>query len=548
MPIYRWMSRAWLLVLLAIGCDPSAPVDDDWGIGDKADGLCDPAATLCWTTADLDAIARLDAAREFYVDGDEVGAAAEARAALEALAHKLEPAELDALDAARDWRALAEIGGRLVDAHLAAHAVGLGRALEAGASGSKSDGLDDDAPDPEVDAAGASLDRLKRTNAAGRVYGTLIELSRAHRRAYRVIDRDNFGPVGPSREALVDRALLRRKSEAGLVGVGSGLVSLAGGTLLAIPAEAAGVFSIHARMSFEIAGAYGWDIHRGDNLFVIATLLLTDGELEGFDDDLAAAPSLPALMRALGRELGLPVTSTLATRITATAIAYAVKVLARRAAALLGSAAARELGKAAAKQVLHWASLGLGVIASGVANWYITERVGEHVAVLSRPWLIDLPIEGTDYLDSAADRRCYAEALGAIAAADGRIDARETEMLEVFANKWFYLGDERWTLLADSERDALRATFAAGGSTGCVDRFDGLDTRRKLTIMSHLYGMAAIDRQLDPRELAVYEPARDELDGSRWFGDGPEVDSLHWQFVERAVAAAVASEYDVLDW
>jgi hypothetical protein len=533
-------------MLLVAGCDVAGVGELEWGIGDKADGLCDPAAPLCWTSADLDAVARLDLSRETYAGGGDQQAAAEARAALRALGHKLEPAELDAVESAGDWPALAEVGARLVDSRLAAHAVGLGRALEAQAVG-KGDEVDGESPDPEVGGAAASLERLKRENAAGRVYGTLIELSRAHRGDYRVIDRDRFEPVGLSREALVDRALTRKKIEAGLVGVGSGLVSLGGGAILAIPAEAAGVFALHARLAFEISSIYGWDINEGDNLFVVATLLLTEGELEGFDDDLAAAPTLPALMRALGRELGLPITSTLATRLTAKAIAFGVKLLARKAAALLGSAAARELGKAAAEQVLHWASLGLGVIASGVANVYITDKVGDHVAVLTRPWLIDLPIEGSDHLDTPAARSCYASALGAVAAADGEISAREQDMFEVLLDKPYDLGDGRWIHLGPVETEALRADFAAGAEVVCLDRFEDLDARRKLIALSHLYGMAVIDRQLDPRELAAYEPARDLLDGSGWF-DGPEINPLHVQFVERAVARAVTSEYDLLEW
>ena len=537
--------RLWLVVLslVAASCETGPASDLDWGLGEKADDLCDPTAPLCWTTADLDAIDRFTEARSIYAGGDIERAAAEARAALESLSHKLEPDELDALDAARSWPELAEVGARLADSHLVAHAVALGRSIEAIEAG-KGDELDDGAAG---DPASASLEKLKRSNAAGRVYGTLIQMSRAHRRDYEVIDRDNFRPSGPSRDERVDRAIARRKTESGLVGIGSGLVSLAGGTLLAVPAELAAVFSIHARLAFEIAGAHGWDIHAGDNLYVVSTLLLTDGELAGFDDELATVPSLPAMLRALGRDLGLPITSTLATSLTANAVAFAVRILARKAAEILGAAAAEQLGKAAAKQVLHWASLGLGVIASGAANYHVTGKVGEHVAVLTRPWLIDLPLEGTEYLDTPSRRACHARALGTIALADGRIAARERDMIDTLMAKPYYLGDGRWGRLTSSAVSTLLAEFDAGGGLDCVEQFADLGSRRKLAILSHLYGMAVIDRQLDPREESAYRPARDVLDGDGWF-DGPEINPLHLRFVERAVARAVTIEYDIFDW
>ncbi len=583
------MTRSLPLLVVGVsltalaGCGPgevgdgAAPGEIEWGLGAKADGICDPAGDLCWQTQDLRALRTVERMALEAGLGEQPAAAAleEAVIQAESLAHKLTGDELARLSAIADEvhggdggedRASALLGelhgdvlARTRGTYVAAYAVPTGRAADLEAGGEPGDGKFDDISAEPADTGAAdgysegvreSLQMLRDAGLGGRAYAATLELSGALDVEYEVLDRDAMTPpAGPSRRERVDDVIGRYRLVAGGIGTGSGLVSMipVAGIPLSIPLEAAGIMSVHTRMTLEIASIHGWDIRDGANLYIATMFLLSDGDLSAVTDDLAAAPSLPAIIRRLGESLGVPVTTTMSVRMAGSVTSYATRYLLRKFREAIQGAAAEQAAEGVAHQILGWATMGLSALVSGAADYVVTDRLGRHVEVVSRPWVIDIPVEGLEYLGDAGARACFASALAAVLRADGQVDDLEARYFATFLDKPYYAGGGAWYELSEQERQDLSAELSpsAAPDASCLGQFDGEDPIDKLTILSHLYAAAGVSGAFSPEALGVYRGAVDQLDGSGWFS-GPSVKDYHIDYVEQA--AEIALSPDAVDW
>jgi hypothetical protein len=569
--------RRWTTVVLALApaalapaCGPAEsgeaePAEIEWGLGAKADGVCDPRGDLCWPTDDLRAVRTVERMAIEAGLGERPAPAAleEAVAQAEALAHKLTDEELVRLGAIADEayagglheaRALAllaelrdETLARARGAYLAATVVPTGRAAEAQRDGKVDDAhtepVDVGAGDGYTEGMRESLRMLRDAGLGGSLYAAMMEMSGALDADYDVLDRDAMASLeGPSRRARVRDSIGRHRLVAGGVGTGTGLVSLIpiAGIPLSIPLEAAGIMAVHTRMALEISSLHGWDIREGANLYIVTMFLLSDDALDEVGGELAAAPSLPAVIRRLAADLGIPISTTMSVRLAGTITSYAASFLLRKARDAIVGEAAEQVVEGAAHQILGWATLGLSALVSGAVDYVVTDRLGRHVELVSRPWVVDLPVEGLAYLREPDARRCFASSLAAVLRADGQVEDREARYFAAFLEKPYYDGQGAWYELSRQERRELALALGPGADpdAGCLGRFKREEPIDKLAILSHLYAGAGVTGSFSPAALRVYRGAADTLDGSGWF-DGPAVEPHEIDYVERAAEIAL---------
>jgi hypothetical protein len=552
------------------GCDVAAERDVgeiEWGLGDKADGLCDARGDLCWPTADLRAVRSLE---RLVLDAElgerpAVAALQEAVSYAEALAHKLTDDELvrvaaiadDAyapgLDDARAHALLVKLRddtlARARATYMAAFLVPTGRAAEADAEG-KLDQLDANEDglgaggDGYSDGMRESLRMLRDAGLGGRAYATMMELTGALDVEYEVLDRDTLATrSGPSRRARIDETIRRHRLLAGGLGTGTGLVSMIpiAGIPLSIPLSAAGTMAVHSRMTLEISALHGWDVREGANLYVVSMFLLSDDVLGDVGEELAAAPSLPSIIQRVAMDVGIPVTTTTSVRLAGSVTSYTARFLLKRLRGAIAGEVAEQAARGAANQIIGWATLGLSALASGAANAWVTDRLGRHVEVVSRPWVIDLPVEGLAYLSEPEARSCYASALAAVLRADGEVAEVEARYFAAFLAKPYYDGAGRWYELSSAERRDLARALAPESrpDASCLREFRREAVIDKLTILSHLYAAAGLTGDFSPEALRVYGGAVTQLDGTGWFS-GPRIDPYKLDFVERATEIVLA--------
>ena len=546
----------------------SAPQEIEWGLGAKADGVCDSTGDLCWGTEDLRAVQAIDRLAIDVAVGERPAAAAleEAIARAESLSHKLHDDELIELGAITDRafsgdldealaaELLAELRDetllRVRGSYLAAASVPTGRAAEATAEG-KFDELNDadeaglGRDDGYSEGIRESLQMLRDLGLGGRAIAVALELTGSLDVDYEVVDRETLAALdGPSRRARIDRASRRYALGAGALGTGTGLISMipVAGIPLSVPISAAGTTALNSRMTIDIASLNGWDIDEGANLYIVTMFQISDDVLDEVRDELAIAPTLPSVIRRVGNDLGIPVTTTLAVRFSGSVLTYSSRFLLKA----VGDALAREAGEraawAAAEQVVGWATLGLTALAAGAIDAWVTDRLARHVEVVSRPWLVDLPFEGLSYLDDAEARRCYGQSLAAVLRANGPLDERDLRYFASFLVKPYYDDDaERWFELSHAERLELLRLLGSDASNdaSCLRDFRREHPVDKLTILSHLYAAAQLGGEPSAEALAIYHEAADTLDGTGWF-NGPHLPEYEIGFVERAVELALA--------
>jgi hypothetical protein len=545
----------------------SEPQKLEWGLGAKADELCDSRADLCWGTADLRAVQAIDQLAIDVAVGARPAPAAleESIVWAEALAHKLDDDELVQLGAITDrafagelddalaGQLLAELRDeallRVRGSYLAAASVPTGRAAEAVAEG-KFDELEatDEAglgtDDGYSEGIRESLQMLRDLGLGGRAVAMALELTGSLDVEYEVVDRETLAALdGPSRRARIDRASRRYALGAGALGTGTGLISMIpiAGIPLSVPISAAGTTAINSRMTLDIASLNGWDINEGANLYIVTMFQLTDDVLADVTDEMAIAPTLPSVIRRVGNDLGIPVTTTLAVRFSGTVLTYSSRFVLRRVGDALAREAAERATWAAAEQVLGWASLGLTALAAGAIDAWVTDRLARHVEVVSRPWLVDLPVEGLSYLDDPQSRRCYGQSLAAVLRANGSLSERELRYFTTFLLKPYYDDDgERWFEISNAERLELLRLLAADApaDTSCLRNFRREHAVDKLTILSHLYAAAHLGGEPSDQALAIYAEAVDTLNGTGWFS-GPHLPEYEINFVQRAVELAL---------
>ncbi len=571
------------LQMVAGGCapetgepEPTAPQEPDFGLGAKADeGGCEPAAELCWTSPDQASLRALQILQQDVVLGELAAADALPLALdhLEELSHKLNDEDLALLDAARSadeatagdtlqrlWEGPV---ARLQALHIAAQMVPIGAVVERERLG----GADDPGtPAPEDGASAAelrytagmqeSLRRLRDAGVAGRLYAKLLEVGGLLERDYApsapVVSFELPADGQPSRRDAVEGIVRRHSLASGAIGAVSGAVSLVpvAGIALSIPVGSVAGFAVYTKMTFSVAAAHGWDLRQGANLYVVTMFLLSDDALEEVGAEMAASVALPGLIRGVGQLLGVRLATTEAIRFAVPVLTFLTRFLTRKARQLVERVARATVGRAVGSQILGWATLGLNVLASGLADYWAARRVGEHVAIVSRRWLWDLPADAVTRLEQDAARSCLMRATAATLLADGSLSAAEERYYQALLASPVPDAGDRWYRLSGTERTALTGPLAARSArldADCLrEHFGEAAAYDRLTVLSQLYAAAAIDGAIALPEADLYARARSSLEGGGWF-DGPMLEPYQLEFVERVVRQAVGTEAAAVD-
>lgn len=555
---------AWSLALCACAA-PAGPVDPGdaeevpFGIGAKADeGLCDPLEPLCWSTADAAAMRGAMASLDALALTDDPAAAQTLLDRLDALAHKLEPGELEALDRAHAEattadteearRALAAsvqrgVLARPTSMYLAAHAVPLGVAADRGLGSADAwEDSPEEAPDPALtEGMRESLDMLRDSGAFGYAYAFMMERTGVLDRSYPTFDEEF--PFSEPREARVERIVSRHTWATAGASVVAGAESLVpyAGVVISVAHEALMLFRIRMRMVFEIAAAYGFDVREGHNLFLATAALMSAYELGEIRGEVAGAAALPVLARVVARVGG-------AASVTLKLWADLARLLGRMTASLLrrGGVVARRAAtlataRSAGRQVLGWATFGLAILGDVALTSSTTHRIGEHAGSILRPWGTGMLAESASAIVEPGAADCAARVLGAAAAADGVVTADERRLLAAHLSRPAYDGGA-WRRLDAGSDLARRAGLAArpGATDACVrSHFRGTEPSDRLAILSWVATVHAIDGARSAREQDGFDALVESLSGSAWFGDGEELDDAWLSDLDTKIDAAL---------
>ena len=557
------------------GADDDGEDPIEFGLGGKADAVCDAEADLCWNDDDAAAMRELLRAQDDVVLG--VAPKHSARHVLDmarGLRHKLTAEEIAGLDAAEreiDGLADDDIDGavaaittmqetalrRMVGTYYAAHMVPVGQAADAGG---KFDDTDDSSPDDATAVEGItpgmqeSLQLLRDSGVTGIAIVEMYKMTGVLDRNYELVNAINFGefdavsgniiPRGISREAKVELIISKYRKAAGWVGAGSGLVGLVpiAGIPLSISGETIALFKLHAQMSFEIASVYGWDIREGNNLFIMSTMFMSETALAEIGDVLASNVLVPILAKRVATKLGIELSVDIAKQIANRSVSNLMQFFSRKAQQELAEAALEAGAKGVGKQLLGWATLGLTVLVSAGFDYVTTDLLGRHMAIVSKRWMHDLLMEGTSYLSMPHARDCAMRAMAAVAWEDEELSDEERNLFMAFLAKPYNADEESWFHLDSSEKQRQGAMVAAWpvedteeAVKECLeDEFQDSLAQHRVSLLSHIYAMVNIDQHYTDGERAFYEDIRDGLDGSGWF-DGDAIDEVRMDYVERAI-------------
>lgn len=525
------MSALWksllplLIVLLFSGCGPQEELaEPEFGFGDRADHLCDDTADLCWPSEDLQSMSRLlgseiDLLLEPHLAEERLAVVFEH---LDALSHKLSPEELEATEHLRSAGQAPEqvlealnidVLRRLKGHYYAASMVPVGRDLLFGGS-ERADELATPMSGDYSEGINTSLARLRESGVWGNMYASMLVLTGALSEDYhpRYI---TGAPFGVSREKAVQSIIGRYRRASGAMGLLAGGVSLVpiAGLAVAIPMDSFATFAVHSRMTFEIAAVYGWDINQGTQLFTMTMFMFSDGEFEQMVESLSVSASLPTLVRGLASYMGIAVSVPFAAKVAIPSLTFLLRHLVRVGERILAKSGGATAGKAVLGQVLGWATMGLTVVGTAVADYYVTDLIGEHVRVLSKRWLVDIPSGGDDYIRDEQDRRCFFSALSAVAQADGRVSPREKVLYQTFLGKAYYAGRRDWYRLSTQQRVQYAGFLASGiaGAKCSAPAFRDERAPERLAFIGQLLAMSAIDLEESPAEVQITQEVHELL-------------------------------------
>jgi len=568
-----------LLAVLTASCAaPTTPTghatdaEIEFGLGDKADGFCDARALLCWPGRDSEALRRYFSAQDALLvgAGDDGENARRLLLALDDVAHKLEPAEVDALPALRREAASAgaqltederislvvavhrEAGGRVATGYLTAHAVALGastRDSRADDGSSASSELPSVLTDPDVID---SLRELRGSGAFGFAYALLIEHTGVLDIDVNVWDEEF--PFSEPREQRISRIIDRYTNLATRDEILVNLESLIpyAGIPLSIAHGAIAHFRHRLRMTIEIAAAYGIDIREGQNLLLVTGAVMSTLEIPELRGLFGGVFALPVLAKIVVRLGGVLDPRALLRRLSRHMINALLGRLSRKGAELVARATARRVGVGASRQILGYATLGLTMIADVVLTRAVTHGVGEHVDAMIRPWGSGMLTENGSVAADLEGAQCVAEMLGTAMSIDGEIEESEWQLLAAHLSRSIWT-EGRWRPLADTATYAMQADAAARGAGrswlgDCLeDRYWGEPRGDRMAVLSWLLTMFAVDGHLVPRELDAWEDAVDTLRGEGWFGDGDEIEELHLAAMRARIETTLVSADHLLD-
>jgi len=566
-------STAALLVLMALGQSACAapagtsasdePPEFGLGGGKADEGGCDAAAELCWNAEDSWAMRRYLSRQDALLlgVGDAVATGSELVDSLVALSHKLDPDELAALADGQARIAALEgssdeeraifvadvhrgVASRIVTAYMSAYAAPLGQSAASGIAGS-ADGAGDGAGLPEAEGLTEgmrqSLQVLRENGAMGYAYALLLEHTGVLDQPYEPWD-ETF-PFSEPREAraerIIDRAMWASGRSSAIAGV-EGLIPYVG-IPLSFSHEVVSQFRLRARMTFELAALYGIDIREGDNLLLVVGVMLSAWELPELRALMAGNLGLPIVSWAIIRVGGAIAVRAMIRRLILAAIAQMLTRLGERGAEMAARLAVRAAARSGGRQLLGWITFGAAILGDVLFDGLTTRAIGGHSRIVLEPWGTGMLTERAVWLADSRTRDCAAVALGEVMRADGSSGVAEERLLAGHLSRSFWMG-ERWTPLAAQSdvRAQARAAAAADPRThagvDCLgDRLVGTSREERLSALSWLLTMAAVDGRVGAEERALFDRLADDLRGDAWFGDGAELEPSHLDAVASRV-------------
>lgn len=581
-----------------VGCDneePEADGEEPFSLGGKADSTCPVEAPLCWADDDILTM------KEILKLEDDVLFGLQPKQALTTmvdranfLEHKLPDESLMAMEQISaeiaelpdgdyeipdvefdgngsgtlppsNYRSATEVLTHFKrdviepaeGAYYLANVVPVGQQAEA--EGEKAD---ETTPGAEADLTEfgelsdgqkRSLQMLYDSGVIGASIATVYKMTGVLERDYEVINADNFGellpdgrirPSGITREKKADIIIRKYIAASAAVGAGAGLVSLVpvAGTALAISGETVMLLKLHAQMTFEIGGVYGWDVAEGENLYLLSTMLMTEGLAVEAADIFISNYLVPLLARKMATKFGIELGTDLAGKLASRSISTILQIFSRKAQEQLAEQALTGTAKGIGKTVLGWATLGAAIIVSAAADGLATWALGEHVEAMSKRWLHDLMFEGSSYLSRQENRDCAFRALSAMAWEDGEVVDEEKSLFTAFLAKPYSADEQTWFHLGDEEVERIGGVVATwpledskSSTQNCLERrFEDSDEEHRISLLGHMYSMMLIDGNQDDKETELYEAYREGLDGDGWF-DGSHIDEAQMDYVERAI-------------
>ena len=548
----------------------------EWGIGGKADGMCNAKADLCWNSRDTETMKRIMMLREDLMLSDrptvELGALL---VVVDGLGHKLTAKEKELLedltkthaqlpvDAQLD--ALVEPFGRLnvgllnrlSSAYLGAHLVPVGqnadqlqRADDMTEAESESEG-EDGLPQGVQE----SLEILRQGGVLGKALATMFKLTGVLERDYPVLNAENFGEYDDARGRIILRGLSREQrvdvivghysraaAFAGAVAGTEGMIPIAGLTI-SIGHETYMLFELHARMAFEIAAVYGLDIKKGRNLFTLAMFLAEDSLRLLAGDIILTNVVAPIIAKKAGERLGYELGHDFAAKLTQRSLASMLDYLFKKGRQEITEAALEGGMKAVGRQLFGWVTFGLTIAASAAWDYIATEVVGYRMQGCLRGHLRDLYFEGMSYLSRPRARACVFDAFSTMMWQDGQIDDREKNLFLAYLAKPYYEDESVWYFLNETEQVRLAQRLRAleternpeSLALECLkESFGESLARHRLSVLAHLYAMMEIDYLQTQEERAYYDTLHHAIDGSGWF-DGSEIDPVELEYVQRSI-------------
>ncbi len=568
----------WLvLVVLALGC--TAPVEPaegtqevEFGIGDKADGTCDPSALLCWRRDDEDALRRYFRAQDDLLigAGDDGERARALLHAIDDVAHKLTPEEAAELPALRaraaalgqaagdDERASLvvdvhqRVAGRVATGYLSAHVVPLGASV---AGSPADDGTDDYGEPPSVlddpDVI-ESLATLRDSGPFGYVYALMMEHTG-------VLDMDvevwnEEFPFSEPREDRVSRIIDRYVGQVTRTEILVNLESLIpyAGIPLSVSHGLIANFRIRIRMAIEIAAAYGIDIREGQNLLLVTGAVLSAMDIPELRGLFGGIFALPALAKIAVRVGGLLDPRAVLRRLVRRMVDRLVQRLVREGASLAARATGRAVAVGTGRQVLGYATLGLTMVADVVLTRTVTRGVGEHVDATIRPWGEGMLTENGAIVADQEGALCVARMMGAAALADGEITDAERHLIAAHMSRSVWDGGGFWPLAYSvgyaSQAAAIADGVREGSFEGCLeDRYYGIERGDRMAVLSWLLTLFAVDGEISAAEDERFASAVDLLRGDHWFGDGDAIEDAHLASMRARIETSLISADPLLD-
>jgi hypothetical protein len=576
-------------LVLHVSC-ATAFEEPSWGLGDKADHLCEPAQELCWNARDTAAMREVLEQQDLVAIGiDSQRAIHAALGAAFTLTHKMTPDEQYELE---DLAAQADLLGprdddarlelvarmnagpleRVIGLYYAAFMIPTGLTLAHENSDAFEDGKLDDLPvaDPDTipgatEGMQESLDMLRQSGPLGELLIGMFRISGVLEHDYRVMNAIQFGeydhetgeivPSGLSREAKVEDIISRYTRAAAKVGAGAGLVGSipVAGQFVAIPGELFHIWRLHARMAFQIAAVYGWDLRRDRELYEISSMLLVKGSLKEAGQTFVSFMVVPAVLKAIAPRFGgFQISQAVLRKVAFRPLQLLIdNLLRRKGREYLIHAATSKSVRSLAGQLLPIVGAAINMSIGATTNWLLTRKMGDHIHTLARRWLIDLMHEGTTYLSDRTARDCAFRGLAAIAAADGEIDDREIGLFIAFLAKPYALDDRRSFTLGSKERIEQSRMLASWNDQedplDCLrDAFEDSKPQHRVALLTHFYSMMVVDLDESAAERRLYRSFVTELEGGGFFGRD-RIDEAQLEYAERAIFATLNPTVDVDD-